>query len=207
MFTSSKSDVQFARCVCFLQSNIFLPKFGIHVSYLDENQFLKRYKEILSRIGCKDANDIKTVQEEVILPFIIWLFLRCVLAVFINFHAHFEIPFRLRKKYSDENSYLMQHLKEVFTLRKIIERSILNSTSSTRISCTLILVSSKITAEAKKICWIVFPAILFHTKKKFIPSLFSIVNSVRNSARNMPIFRAHLCQEENPIAWTIMEFY
>jgi len=71
MFTSSKSDVQFARCVCFLQSNIFLPKFGIHVSYLDENQFLKRYKEILSRIGCKDANDIKTVQEEVILPFII----------------------------------------------------------------------------------------------------------------------------------------
>ena len=63
--------MSFARCICFLQSNVFLPKFGIHVSYLNDSQFLKCYKNILSNMGCKDTRDLKRVQEEVIFAFLL----------------------------------------------------------------------------------------------------------------------------------------
>jgi len=58
-------DMKFARCVCFLQSNVFLPEFGIHVSYLNEKQFSSCYKEILTQMGCINQNDIERVQDEV----------------------------------------------------------------------------------------------------------------------------------------------
>ena len=63
--TGKQCDMNFARCVCFFQSNIFLPKFGIHVSYMNEDQFRKCYKDILVKMGCKTTSDIKQVEDEV----------------------------------------------------------------------------------------------------------------------------------------------
>lgn len=49
---------RFGRCRCFLQSNIYLPNFGLHVAYLDEAQFTSTYGEQLRSLGCNNINNV-----------------------------------------------------------------------------------------------------------------------------------------------------
>ena len=46
--------VCFARCKCFLKSNVFLKSFGLHVAFNNEQQFIASYGATLKEMGCTD---------------------------------------------------------------------------------------------------------------------------------------------------------
>ena len=50
--------MKFARCRCFLESNVFLPAFGIHVTYQSESQFISTYESFLTEMGCRNIQPV-----------------------------------------------------------------------------------------------------------------------------------------------------
>lgn len=54
--------MNFARCLCFLESNVYLKSFGLHVAFKTEEQFYNCYGKTLSEMGC---NDLRPVVDEV----------------------------------------------------------------------------------------------------------------------------------------------
>ena len=51
-------NMKFARCRCFLESNVFLPAFGIHVTYQSESQFISTYESFLTEMGCRNIQPV-----------------------------------------------------------------------------------------------------------------------------------------------------
>lgn len=50
-------------CSCFFTHNIFLKRYGLHVTYNNEQQFLSDYKQILEERGCNTKEKIQNVKE------------------------------------------------------------------------------------------------------------------------------------------------
>ncbi|KZS07537.1 2-oxoglutarate and iron-dependent oxygenase domain-containing protein 2 [Daphnia magna] len=57
--------MNYARCRCFLESNVYLKSFGLHVSFKSEKQFEDCYRKKLSEMGCTDLRPvIHEIKEE-----------------------------------------------------------------------------------------------------------------------------------------------
>ena len=57
--------LNYARCRCFLESNVYLKQFGLHVTFQTKSQFVECYGKTLSEMGC---TDVEPVINEVLAP-------------------------------------------------------------------------------------------------------------------------------------------
>lgn len=55
---SQEKLIQFARCRCFLESNVFLKRFGLHVTFKTVTQFTDCYGKTLAEMGCTDLKPV-----------------------------------------------------------------------------------------------------------------------------------------------------
>ena len=55
LYLESESMTSYARCKCFLESNVFLKSFGLHVTFKNDQQFVTNYGPTLeTEFGCTD---------------------------------------------------------------------------------------------------------------------------------------------------------